>query len=550
MKTTPVCSYLLVLVLAAFTITACSGGGSNSAQQIAALPAEKYVVSGSITDPAGTPVSGTVTLTATDAAGAAVKLYSDKTGGTELTSVAVDAQGALSFFVAGSAAVPVTVKAVAVSPGLLSSSVTLTIDKAGSSSFTIKLVDTKNNSVAGVFSGATTGALNTGLTITATPNPLDPASVTKTAGQVILAPNTALTDSTGAALSGPVTATVSTFAPPIGYGVDPVADEALLSGALGVENFPGSLDHAMVAAGNGYFVTAGFVAVDIIDASGKKAKHSDTPFTIHLDIPPGTINPLTDAPLAVGDFIPVWTYSDTDSNWVEERGTNGVQVLEPVKQGAKGLFVEHTTNHFSFWNLGWFFVNHCTATLNLTGDAVLLPLTLKATFSNGAGFLLNGFKPSGDATVTAINVPSGKNLDLVLLDSNNNVVASKKKFNWCAGPITLGYTAPPALKPVPVTVKVIEYCVQNPAVTRPVPSVSTFVTKSLLPISTGTTDLNGSFVHNLIAGTYSIYAFNRTTFVFNAQTNVNVVAATPQTITFKRPVTCRPISGSTGGYGF
>jgi hypothetical protein len=200
--------------------------------------------------------------------------------------------------------------------------------------------------------------------------------------------------------------------------------------------------------------------------------------------------------------------------------------------------------------------------MNLLNDAVTLPLTLKATFTNGGGkkgggLLLTGIKPAGDASVTATSIPATKNIDLVLIDSFKNIVASKKNFNWCtiAKPVTLSYKAPRNLKPVPVTVTVTEYCAQAPTVTRPVPSAMTYVTKtgSATPVSTGTTDAAGSFIHNLIAGTYNVLAYNRTTATYATKSNVNVVVATPQTVAFSTPVQCTQVTGTTGGsaiYGF
>ena len=567
MKTTSACQCGFVVLMAAITISGCGGGGSSSGgststtQQITQLPVEKYAASGVLTNPSGAPLPGTVTLTATDVNGTAVSLYSDKTGGTQITTVIVDASGLISFYVADTAALPVSVKAVATSPGLVSSSIMFTVTKSGTSYFSIQLVNPALNTTAGVFSGTTIGAasgavvgeLDTDVATDSNPDPvLDPE---KTAGHVLLPAKSVLTDGAGSPLSGQVTTTVTTFAPPVGYGLDPVKDDAILSGALAMENFPGSLGNAQVAAasaktlaGQGYFVTAGFVAVNAVDASGKQAKHSSTPFNIRLDIPAGTISQTTNLPLVAGDVIPVWTYSDTDPTWKAEVDTIGDQVLGLVKQDAKGLYVDHTTNHFSFWNLGWFFGTRCSATLNLTGDAILLPLTLKATLSTGAGLLINGFKPSGDATVTASNVPSGKNIDLVLIDSSKKIIASKKAFNWCAGPITLGYTAPAAQKPVPVTVTVSEYCAQNPAITRNVPSAITIVsTPPIALISSGTTDINGAFIHYLTPGTFDFSVFDRTAIAFKFQRNVPVVAGTPKIVAFKFPVQCKPISGATTG---
>lgn len=576
MKITSMCAYALVLAMAAFTITGCSssGGDDAPAQQIAQLTVEKYPVTGLITDPDGVPVSGTVTLSAVDTNGVAVKLYSDKTGGTQLTTVSVP--GVISFFVADTAALPVTVTAVAKATGRVSSSSRFTITASGTSTFTIKLVDTSSTTTAGVVSAAVTGTANsaTGLAapLTTTVAATDPS---KTSASVAIPTATVLKDSNNVPLSGTVTTTVTTFAPPTEtYPVfdpnifdlsyyDPEQGIYATDTSSALEIFPGGLGNVQGDAGKGYFVTAGFIAVDVTDATGKQAKTSGgTDFTIRMNIPAGTFNPITDTTVAAGDSIPVWTYNETEAKWKAEVDSSNIQITRVVQQDANGLFVTHTTNHFSFWNLGWLVGTTCTATMNLLNDAITMPLTLKATFTKGGGgkgggLLLTGFKPAGDASVTATNVPATKNIDLVLIDSNKKIVASKKNFNWCtiAKPVSLSYKAPLDKKPVPVTVTVTEYCAQAPTVTRPVPSATTYATKSgsAIPVSTGTTDAAGSFIHNLTAGTYNFFAYNRTTATYSTKSNVQVVVATPQTVAFSTPVQCTVVTGTTGGsaiYGF
>ena len=145
------------LILAvSFTLAGCHGDGGND-PGIAVQPpeqqsVEKYAVSGTISNPSGGMISGNLTLSAIDKNGATVKLYSDKTGGTQIR-IATAPVGLISFFVDDTATLPVTVKVVAEATGLVSSSATVVIDKAGPSSFAIKMVDPTSTTTAGVTSG-------------------------------------------------------------------------------------------------------------------------------------------------------------------------------------------------------------------------------------------------------------------------------------------------------------------------------------------------------------------------------------------------------------
>lgn len=556
MRKVLVCIY--GLAMAALTITGCGGGGGDSYNPPPSTPAkqtvEKYPVSGTLADPDGLTISGTVALSATNAGGA-VSLYSDKTGGTLVTSLSVSADGLISFYVADTAVLPVTVKAVATKTGWVSSSTTFSVTASGLSTFTIKMVDASSTTTAGVASGTSSAAA--GSAQTATVSTADP---TKTSASVVI-PATTFTDSANTSLSGTVTTVATSFAPPTitnpvftdaNLNCNPAAvpdDPNCIVATSALESFPGGMADA-----SGYFVTAGFISVSAVDTAGKDAKSSSAPFTIHLDIPAGTYNPITDAAVAVGDSIPVWTYNETEAVWKEEVDAGNNPISGTVQQDANGLFVLHTTNHFSFWNLGWKKAG-CSGTLNLTGDAVAMQLILNATPAKG-GKLLTAVKPAGDATVNATQIPTGL-LDIVLTDPLKKTLATLKKVDWCLAPlqtITMNYTAPVTKKPVPITVKVQESCIQAPTVTRPVPSVITNVkdNNNKILVSTGTTDITGTYIHNLVPQKYFVSAYNRTTLKYDTKPMITVVAATPQTIVFDQPVTCTS-SGTSGGsplYGF
>jgi hypothetical protein len=218
--------------------------------------------------------------------------------------------------------------------------------------------------------------------------------------------------------------------------------------------------------------------------------------------------------------------------------------------------------------------------MNLTGDAIAMPLTLTATLAAPATgkaapktVLLTGTKAANDAVITASNVPN-QLLNIVLTDPANKVIWTSKAggVNWCAAPITANYTAPANKQAVAVTVNVTEYCSQDPKVTQPVPCTSTQVSTAKVntlkngkpgappvayaPISFGVTNATGTSIHNLVPGAYTISAYDRRTAAYFPApalvapvplNPVTVVAKKPQTVNIAIPVTCQVVTGATGG---
>ncbi|GFO55113.1 hypothetical protein GMSM_21200 [Geomonas sp. Red276] len=552
----------LCLGAALLALPACSNHPEGvNMNQVTALSTEKYAVSGVLADASGAPISGTVTLSATDPNGNHVNVYSDRTGGTVLTNATVGANGLVSFYVSSNATLPVTVTAIGNATGRVSSSAQVTITSVGSYSFVVKLVDPNNASATPGLAAATSAPVaasaTTGLAAPITANVAPTDTATRSAAQVTIPASTILRDASGNALSGTVTATVTTFAPPTA-----ALSSSNIANSTPMENFPGGLTNVSVAANQntgataGSFATAGFVAVNVTDSTGKVARSANTPFTIRMDIPAGTINPETGAAVAAGDQVPIWTYNETTATWKAEVDSQGNQVLGTVLQDQSGkLFVNYTTNHFSYWNLDWMYSNTCTGVLNLTNDAQKLALTVKAAFHNGAGFLYRGSKPSGDGSVTAFRIPAGQKLDLYLIDSANNVVASTTAnspngIDWCAQPnhaISLDYVAPAALKPIPTTITVLEYCTQDPSVTRAVPSgqVMAMNTASYANVS-GATGTDGTYTFNLLPGNYSFFAYDRTNKTWGAKTMA--VSGSSAAVTIQSPINCQTTTG-TGSTG-
>jgi hypothetical protein len=586
MKRSHICTYGLTLTVAALGITGCGGGGAGDSAPVvlpAKQAAENYIVSGVLKETDGFAMPGSVALTATDAAGNPVKLYSDKTGGALITSaVIVGDDGMINFYVDNNALLPVTIKAAGSSsiPNHIASSAKFTITKPGSTFFVINIID-MDVPASGVLPHYENGTMDADDSLTV------PFDMTVSSANVKIPSGTIFQTAGNTNLKGTVKASLTQFAsstttadliPASVFTHDPNTDlNDVILAQSDLENFPGGMNSALINGNSGYFTTAGFVAVEVADANGNQAKKlANGTFDIRMNISADVVNPLTNLPIVVGDIIPIFTYDEKTMTWIPD-GSRTVQ------QDAAGLFVVHNTNHFSFWNLGWAVTGatqSCTATINVPAptatapnDAFSMPLNLKATLTpvkntggkrtNVVNTLLTGIKPANDGTITLSNVPN-QLMDVVMTDTTNKVIYSKSGVNLCTmtPPLSVVYNAPVSKKSVPVTVKVIEFCSQNPKVTQVVPNTLTTVTTPVnngknkppvayVPIASGVTDLTGTYVYQLnpcsSSTSYVVSAYDRRSALFvPASAPLIVVSGKPQTVTISIPVQCKPVSGSSG----
>jgi hypothetical protein len=589
MRKSQISSFGLALTVAALGLTGCGGGSGDPAPVVlpAKQSAENYVVSGVLKETDGLAMPGSVALTATDANGNPVKLYSDKTGGNLITSaVTVGDDGMLSFFVDKNALLPVTIKAAGSTlvPNHIASSTKFTVTQP-STFFVINIVD-MDFPAAGILPHYENGTMDADdklqvpfdMIISSTRVTIPSGTIFQTAGNANLkgtvkAAVTQFTSST--TTSDIIPATISGVDI---FTYDPNTDETegLTLPQSDLENFPGGMNSALIGGNSGYFTTAGFVAVEVIDANGNQAKKlASGTFAIRMNISPGVANPLTDLPVQAGDVIPVFTYDENTMSWVPDGS-------ETVLQDGTGLYVIHNTNHFSFWNLGWAVTGttaSCSATINVPAptstapnDAFSMPLNLKATLTpvkvagsrtKVVNTLLTGTKPAFESSLSLTSVPN-QALDVVFTDSTNKVIFTKTGVNLCtaATPLSVVYNAPAVKSAVAVTVNVTEYCSLDSKVTQVVPNTLTTVTTSVTnvgkippvaytPIASGVTGLTGTFIYNLkpTTGTtkYTISAYDRRTAKFvTATAPISVVKGTPQVVNIGISVTCNKVSGSSG----
>ncbi len=448
----------------------CSGGGSVPSQKVlppAALQTVPVVVSGTVTDaassaalPATVTVSGAVVY---DAAGTAKTTFTSS-------------DGVMSFNMNTVPGTPVTLDLVVTSAGYLSGSKRLEINKEGNFSFNVALVKTNGAVPAGVTTATSPATASSGGTLSA------PVSLVATgtssvpsSTQVTIPVGATLTAADGTPLSGALNAVVANF--------NPQQNSALSA-------FPGGLNNVVTATGAapGAFLTAGFTAIEVTDASGKAAKNLSTPMTIRINIPAGTNNPVTGTAVKVGDTIPVWTYDPATGKWQAEM-SGGVQVNGTVQSDANGFFVTYTTNHFSYWNLDWFMQSPCSGTINFVG-ADNITLDMVAT---GPGFLHSSIKPAKEKSLSVKNLPRGMHLQLDASFNGHNV-GSLTGVDFCSTP-TVDLTAKIQEVPTKFTVRVSRHCRQDSSLRTPHPSVPVFYRDaSGKYTSAGTTGVDGTLI--------------------------------------------------------
>lgn len=210
-----------------------------------------------------------------------------------------------------------------------------------------------------------------------------------------LEPGTVLTDRQGVPLSGALETHVGYFsnATPESLGA-----------------FPGGF-MPTVSRDNqdtdGYFVTGGFVSVEITDSSGRQASDFSRPADLSIQIPAGTKNPDTGQAVKAGDNIGIWSHDTQTGQWKEE-GKGLVSGAD-----AQGNFtVNYQAEHLSYWNLDWFSSEVCNPKLKLNWDSDnQVPVMMKLEIEGDSWASHNS--QMADPVNTLNNVPINRTLDFV-----------------------------------------------------------------------------------------------------------------------------------------
>ncbi len=129
-----------------------------------------------------------------------------------------------------------------------------------------------------------------------------------------------------------------------------------------LQAFPGGLTPLVNQGGTqsrGVFYSAGFVAVEITDASGNQAAtFEENSVTLKMTVNDETYNPVTQTQAVAGDVVPVYSYEPETGVWNFEQNVT-------IGENSKGLLVSLELNHLSFWNFDWFDQTTCFTGINI-----------------------------------------------------------------------------------------------------------------------------------------------------------------------------------------
>lgn len=142
------------------------------------------------------------------------------------------------------------------------------------------------------------------------------------------------------------------------------------------------------------FVTAGAVSINMT-AGTTEVKNFSKPINAEIEINPAFINPTTNAPIKVGDAVPVWSLNEGTGQWTYETSTTVTNV------GGK-LVAVVSISHLSTWALNFFTTTSCpfTVTINLGAD-------IKAYLGYTIVYEYNGQPMATLSGDIAANAPAG-----------------------------------------------------------------------------------------------------------------------------------------------
>lgn len=288
-------------------------------------------------------LSGTALEYVTDANGNSVESFSTEAGFIDFLvnkNIPIDEDNPLKLTISASA------------DGYLTNSTEIAIQKYEDISFVIPMVNISSPPSGVAVKQVQVGSASGGVISSDISVATDAEAQTGGTAGIAIPAGTVLKDENGNLLEGNLTATVAYF--------NNQDESSLLS-------FPGGLSPSIAAdkdgkPAEGNFVTGGFTAIEITDASGKKAHNFSGKSTISMDVPAGTKNPETGKVVAVGDNFPIWSLNSKTGKWTFEG--NGV-----VSQNGDNFKATIQTNHLSFYNLDWHYGPKCqTKKINLAGN--------------------------------------------------------------------------------------------------------------------------------------------------------------------------------------
>lgn len=319
--------------------------------------------------------------------------------------------------------------------------------------------------------------------------------------------------------------------------------------------FPGGLSMSQSETGAALstpsvFVTAGFASIEVASTAANgtvtQAKTFDKPLAVTIPIPQGTIDPVTDLPMKVGDVIPVWSYDSTSGAWSVLKLNNGTIVtgtLGALDTSNNTFPVTFATDHLTYFSLGKNVppaktCSNAALTVNgAQGKALDFVITKQSGGWSYQGTLAADSAAPASATLAIGSAPTGAVTVTVYQD--NTALSGYTVSNLCTATAPAVSVSPRQTPTSTVTINVRKVCTQDSTAITPVQGVSVIAT-----------DSSGRFAKNWITGTAGVaqlaglivgstYTFKVTGFADVSYT----VLASGNSVTMSQPVSCTVVSG-------
>jgi hypothetical protein len=333
---------------------------------------------------------------------------------------------------------PAELRVVVDAPGYIGSSQYLTVRQAKPEPFSIRLVKEDAPPAGVAISTETVETSSTGVVNTTEVISTPITNSNSTQVTVELPAGTQLKDEKGQVVTGNLSAAVAAYSS---------QSESSISAFPGGFETRVSRDNTGQVNAAGSFATAGFASIEIASSSGQKVANFSQPVKVEMEVSKALINPETNAPIKVGDKIPVFSYNENTGEWIYERDA-------VVKSEQGELQVEIEITHLSWYNLDWFYSgrNCNTGGWAITGKPS--GQAIRWTVYRGDAYYKSGV--TYDNTINFYNpFPGQARLDLFA--PNGSKIGSSTVSSIC-GTNTVAVSYP---RLVDTKVKVLAYCENN-----------------------------------------------------------------------------------------
>ena len=350
---------------------------------------------------------------------------------------------------------PVKFNVVAKANGYLTTSLPVTIFEESHQAFTVKMVNLEAPPTGVSVAIDNSGYCANGVVTTSVELQTQPVSTTNTGASVYLPENTIVKDKYGTPLNGTLKTQLVYF--------NNIDDESLLS-------FPGGLVVEANTEGGKEtiaFYSAGFMAIEIVDAAGRIAKtFEENNLQVSVDAPPQTYNPETGTSIQTGDEIPLWSFEVEAGVWKYEK----VAIVGETNSNGNYM-ITSDIGHLTYLNFDWK-GSACdygakfkfTSSTIPSGSSVNFQIHLRKQSDNTI-IRTRSVSVHIDEEIQFVNVPSGMPVFVEIVGSTNtctveiddlcNIMLYEVSLDDC------GFLPP---QPVPVTIDIQGYCPGNDTV--------------------------------------------------------------------------------------